>query len=207
MPKVLIVSDDHCFSRCFGTKLPNGKVIWAQPTGKLTEWIKNEVQPDFVVHAGDFENKAEWINQIANWWVIGNQDVIDGPKDIKFKIGGRSFYLTHGVGDYCFKNGRWAVNRGQICERIGASPDFIIMGHNHIQEVDNLLRPVFINPGSLNFPRDRVEWQHQFAVLIFDEKEYTIELWGFKKGWTPAEGWATKDYDEMVKCQRINGVF
>jgi predicted phosphodiesterase len=56
MARILLVSDDHCYTRCFGRQAPDGTVIFATRTEKLSEFVKIEAKCDFVIHAGDFEN-------------------------------------------------------------------------------------------------------------------------------------------------------
>lgn len=201
--RILILGDDHCYSKCFG-HLENDKLVFAKPTEKFSEYVKQQMKCDKVIHTGDYENKREWVEKFADWYVDGNQDKQRVNLFQEIKIKNKTIYLIHG--DKCFRKtpSGWIFDvSGKFYKEM---PDFIIYGHSHLQECINKNWPVQINPGSLNFPRQKNVWCHQWAVLEINENNYCVELWGLKKDWNPNVDFG-QEYEKIVCCKQIRGVF
>lgn len=156
MKKVLIVSDSH------GLR-------------DEVEEIKRRHQLTHMIHCGDSELSAEdpvLADMIA---VKGNCDV--GPKfvnDKKVNIEGVSFFLTHGH-LYDVKNSLLALSYRAQEEEV----EIVCFGHSHIAGAERIGDQLFINPGSIKFPRQRSE--KSYAIVSFESGSkvnvdfYTVE--------------------------------
>ena len=157
MYKVLIMSDSHGLT-------------------EEIDMLKNR-HKDIVhiIHCGDSELSidAEQLEGIVQ--VAGNCDFGESfPKEKTLHIGGLNLFVTHGhlhrVKQHLQSLYYYVVDK---------DVDVVLYGHNHIakaQVIDNIL---FINPGSIRYPRSRVE--KTYAIMSWSDSEdievnyYTLE--------------------------------
>lgn len=145
--KVVIMSDTHGLE----------EVIQ-----RIYDRFRDEAQ--FFVHCGDSELSHD--HPFLNGFKVvkGNVDRADSgfPDQLVEDIGGLKWLVVHGHQDGVH---RTPLNLNYKAETLGAR--VICFGHTHMAGVENYDGKVFINPGSLNSPRDRVE--KTFAVCEWDD--------------------------------------
>lgn len=145
MTKVLAVSDTH------------GR------TERWREVIETE-RPDIVVHAGDHCVDRETMDELATFWVAGNNDWI-GDEVCVFAIEGVKFALMHGhQANRAFPE-RWRAQLAQLAKKHGASA--LVYGHSHVQHVGAAEGIFALNPGSLELPRNP-EMRPTYATFVVD---------------------------------------
>ena len=132
--KILVVSDTH---------------------GRMTNFdmvIEREAPFDRLLHLGDSEDCEDYIEAVCDCpveIVAGNCDrALHLQRECVFSLAGHTFFLTHGH--------NYSVKRGMEKLKEAArqrNADIALFGHTHepfLQQEDGIL---FLNPGSLSFPR------------------------------------------------------
>lgn len=122
---------------------------------------------DLIIHAGDSIDDAEYIHYATDIdvkSVKGNCDLygIDGEYELIFEVDNKRFFLCHGH-NYDVKYGLKYLYSLAKDNQI----DIVIFGHSHVplyKKLDNIL---FINPGSLSYPRGGSE--RTFGILTMDD--------------------------------------
>lgn len=155
------------------------KVLILSDTHGLTEEIQilkdrhNQIR--HIIHCGDSElaidaPELEGIIQVA-----GNCDYGQAfPREKELHIGGLNFLVTHGhhhrVKEHLQSLSYYVEDR---------DVDLVLYGHNHIASAQKIGHQLFINPGSLRYPRNRVE--KTYAIISWEDVSlvevtfYTIE--------------------------------
>lgn len=158
--KILIVSDSH------------GRHT------NLERAIKKVSPIDMLIHLGDLEGDASYINEIANCqveMVSGNNDYFtDIPREKFLEIGKYYVMLTHGH--------RYGVNYGteQLIEAAKLNgADIVMFGHTHQPLIDLKDESLsVINPGSITQPRQTGRIP-TFIIMEIDAKgeaHYTLNF-------------------------------
>jgi len=161
MKKILIFSDSHGDNE------------------KISE-ISEMEKPDLVLHAGDYCCSNNEISKFINYFCCGNNDYCskdqtNGQKIVKFKYENLSFLLTHSDNFSDFK-----YNVKHVEERMAKlfsreNIDVIIFGHSHEETVDKIYNILFINPGSITYPRGNSEGRSYAILKIENGKIYSKE--------------------------------
>lgn len=155
--KILIVSDTHGHGE------------------NLVKVLEKTSPIDALIHCGDIEGQAEYIQMIAEcpcYMVAGNNDWGTSLKrELEFSLGDYRVMLTHG--------NNYGVSVGTERLRDEAESrgvQIAIFGHTHrpvIEDKDNL---ALLNPGSLSYPR-QIGRRPSYIVMEIDrhhEAHYTI---------------------------------
>lgn len=147
MPKVLIVSDSHG---------------WTKEVELLKERYQGKV--DQMIHCGDSELAYDAGPMTDFMKVKGNCDYDSKyPEEIDFTVADQRFFVAHGH----MHNVKMTLTpiTYRASER-GAT--IICHGHSHIAAAQRLGDQIIINPGSIRLPRIRVE--KTYAILTWDEQ-------------------------------------
>ena len=132
--KILLVSDTHGNDR------------------RLEEAVLKEFPFDFLIHCGDVEGSAEYIEEICDvptLIVAGNMDYYgDLPKEEVLKLQGHRILVTHGhlYGVSTYLGELYSAAKRRHCEAV-------FFGHTHQPLVDEQDGILAVNPGSLTHPR------------------------------------------------------
>ncbi len=113
---------------------------------------------DAIIHAGDITtyNIIEKLQSIAPLYIVrGNNDTLDLPETLNFKILDYSFYLTH---------------QKKI---LVTDVDFYIYGHSHQYTCEKKENVVYLNPGSCG--RRRFSLPLTYAILYLEKEGYHLE--------------------------------
>ena len=155
--RILIVSDTH------------------KAHGNLERALEKEGPLDMLIHLGDVEGKADYIEAVAGCpvhMVSGNNDFFsDLPWEEEFFIGDHHVFITHGHGYFV------GMNEDRLkAEARGRGADIVMYGHTHKPEIDIEKGITVLNPGSLSYPR---QWGRKPSFLIMEidregEAHYTI---------------------------------
>ena len=132
--KILVVSDTH------------GR------HGNLDIIIEKEEPFDMFLHMGDLEGDEDYIHAVLNCTtrlVGGNNDYFSGlPKEQEFYIGDKKVFMTHGH-QYCIYRGLDGIKAAAKVK--GA--DIVMFGHTHVPFLEEEDGIIFLNPGSVTYPR------------------------------------------------------
>ena len=125
---------------------------------------------NLIIHAGDNVDDAEYIHystDVEVKSVKGNCDLYtqhhDEEYELIFKVDNKRFFLCHGH-YYDVKYGVDSLLRLAKHKKI----DIGVFGHSHVPVYEKIDDIIFINPGSLSYPRGGSE--KQFGILTIDEK-------------------------------------
>lgn len=134
--RILIVSDTH------------------KAHGNLERVLQMEVPIDMLIHLGDVEGRAEYIEAIAGCpvhMVSGNNDFFsDLPWEEEFFIGDHHVFITHGHGYFV------GMNEDKLkAEARGRGADIVMYGHTHMPALTIEADLVTLNPGSISYPRQK----------------------------------------------------
>lgn len=148
MSKILVVSDSHGLTK------------------ELEEIKKRHQQEvDLMIHCGDSQLMADDKTMAGFVAVRGNCD-FDAriPNERLEQIAGRKIYVTHGH-KYSVKSSLMSLNyRAREAEA-----DIVCFGHSHVLGAEVIDGVLFLNPGSILLPRERVEKTYVLLELL-DEK-------------------------------------
>ncbi|MEH7112131.1 metallophosphoesterase [Neobacillus niacini] len=143
MSKVLVVSDSHGLTKELEV---------------LRERHLSEV--DLMIHCGDSELMSD--DQVMNGYlaVRGNCD-FDYPLETTTEMAGWKFFITHGH-RYSVKTS--IMNLLYKAAEVGAN--IVCFGHSHILGAEVIDGTLFLNPGSIRLPRERVEKTYVILELL-----------------------------------------
>ena len=149
--QILIVSDSHGLT-------------------KELEQIKERHNVDAYIHCGDSELSNNH-RALKNFTIVkGN---CDGDASFEHEemivIQGVKFFITHG---HLYNVKSHLINLSYRAEEMDAK--IICYGHSHIAGVQRIGDQIFINPGSIRYPRGRTE--KTYALMIFDESLQKVSI-------------------------------
>ncbi|MFJ7727138.1 metallophosphoesterase family protein [Neobacillus sp. NPDC097160] len=153
MSKVLIVSDSHGLT-------------------KELEIIRERhlQEVDLMIHCGDSELMPD--DQAINGYlaVRGNCDYGGGyPMDTISEAAGRKFFITHGH-RYSVKS--TLMNLKYKAQEVKA--DIVCFGHSHVLGAEVIDGTLFLNPGSIRLPRERLEKTYVILDLLTDKIKMSV---------------------------------
>jgi putative phosphoesterase len=127
----------------------------------LLKKIVQKVKADHVIHCGDFCTSIDQLPDVSMTVVQGNCDWENAPKESVWEAGRLRFYVTHGH--------RYQVKTSLLPIRYRAEEvdaHVACFGHSHFPVCEQANGRLFINPGSIAYPRGfRVP---SYAVLQTD---------------------------------------
>lgn len=133
---------------------------------------------DMLIHCGDLCGDQEYISaytQAPVHMVSGNCDGFCGIHgDDVFELEGKKIFLTHGHGYFI----NWGLD-GLKSRAIQLGADIVLYGHTHVPSVQEEEGVIFVNPGSVSFPRQSSR-KPSYAVLEIDEKKISnlvLTIW------------------------------
>jgi uncharacterized protein len=147
MSKVLVVSDSHGLT-------------------KELEVIRERhlAEVDLMIHCGDSQLMEDNKAMTGYLTVMGNCDFSGYPLETITEIAGRKIFITHGH-RYSVKTSM--LNLGYKAEEVKA--DIVCFGHSHVLGAEVIEGKLFLNPGSIRMPRERLEKTYVILNLL-DEK-------------------------------------
>jgi uncharacterized protein len=144
MSKVLVVSDSHGLTKELEV---------------IRERHLDEV--DLMIHCGDSQLMADNKAMTGYLTVMGNCDFSGYPLETNTEIAGRKIFITHGH-RYSVKTSM--LNLGYKAEEVNA--DIVCFGHSHILGAEVIDGRLFLNPGSVRLPRERLEKTYVILELL-----------------------------------------
>jgi uncharacterized protein len=151
MSKVLIVSDSHGLTKELNV---------------LRERHSEDV--DLLIHCGDSELVPEDEAISGYLTVMGNCDFGGGyPLETMAEVAGRKFFITHGH-RYSIKTS--LMNLKYKAQEVNA--DIVCFGHSHVLGAEVIGGTLFLNPGSIRLPRERLEKTY----VILDLQDDVIKM-------------------------------
>jgi uncharacterized protein len=152
MSKVLIVSDSHGLTR------------------ELEVLRKRHLdEVDLMIHCGDSQLDHEDKAITGYLTVMGNCDFNGFPLDTITELAGRKIFVTHGH-RYSVKTS--LMNLKYKAEETGA--DIVCFGHSHILGAEMIGKTLFLNPGSIRLPRERLEKTYVILDLSDDKIKMSV---------------------------------
>ncbi|WP_066311497.1 metallophosphoesterase family protein [Bacillus sp. FJAT-29814] len=135
MSKVLVVSDSHGLT-------------------KELEVIRDRHQQevDLMIHCGDSQLTPDHLALTGYFTVAGNCDWGGFPNELVTDVASRKFFITHGH-LYSVKTSLMGLK--YKAEETGA--DIVCFGHSHVLGAEVVDGRLYINPGSIRMPRERLE--------------------------------------------------
>ena len=155
--KILIVSDTHGRHDTFNRAL--------EAAGKI----------DFMIHLGDIQDEEDYMEMVCGCpvcMVAGNNDFFsDLPYERTEIIGGKKMFLTHGHA-YAVHDGiRRLAEEGRKHQA-----EVVMFGHTHVPFVTEQDGVLFINPGSLTYPRQEGHKPSYVIMEISDVGKLHAEI-------------------------------
>lgn len=146
--RILVVSDNHGHLR------------------NLERALEREAPIDLLIHLGDSGVEADTIEDLADCpveMVAGNCDYYSElPKVKTVSLPGHVAFLTHG---HLYDVRYGAANLDYAAREAGA--DLAFFGHTHIPLIDYYEDMTFLNPGSLEQPR-QADCRCSYATVTID---------------------------------------
>jgi putative phosphoesterase len=120
---------------------------------KAKEVLSHYPQIDALIHLGDYCRDALTLQSQFHFpeciMVSGNCDYsLDIPNERVYEAEGKSLFITHG-NLYDVKSGIMRLESKASKERY----DIVLFGHTHVPLLKNTASALFLNPGSLGYPR------------------------------------------------------
>lgn len=152
MSKVLVVSDSHGLTREL-------EVLRERHLGEV----------DLMIHCGDSEMMPD--EKVMNGYltVKGNCDFGSYPLETTTEIAGRKFFITHGH-KYSVKSS--LINLQYKAAEVGA--DIACFGHSHLLGAEVIGGTLFLNPGSIRLPRERIEKTYVILELLDESVKMSV---------------------------------
>lgn len=126
---------------------------------------------DLIIHAGDNFSDSKYIHKVTNIGVMavkGNCDFENVEEELFFEVEGKKIFLCHGD-RYDVKYGMSTIEKR--AKKLGA--DIVVFGHTHIPlRVENE-GIIYMNPGSLAFPKG-VDYRG-FLIVTLEKENIDIE--------------------------------
>lgn len=143
LTKVLIVSDTHGL------------------TNELIT-VKERHAVDFMIHCGDSELEMDDM-ALKDFYLVGGNCDFDSryPDEQMLDIGGLKFFIVHGHLHHVKKDLTALVDEARNREAA-----VICYGHTHVAGVTQSENQLFINPGSIYYPKGMKE--RTYAILEWD---------------------------------------
>ncbi|MDQ1144835.1 putative phosphoesterase [Bacillus sp. SORGH_AS 510] len=136
MSKVLVISDSHGLTKEL-------EVIRQRHINNV----------DVMIHCGDSQLMPDDRAMTGYVTVMGNCDFGGGfPLETVVEISGYKFFITHGH-RYAVKTS--LMNLKYKAEEMGAN--IVCFGHSHVLGAEVIGGTLFLNPGSIRLPRERLE--------------------------------------------------
>lgn len=125
------------------------------------------VECDLIIHAGDYIDDAEYIHYATDVevkCVKGNCDSysIDGHYELTFSVKNRKFFVCHGH----YHDVKMGVNSLYKFAK-NNNIDVVVFGHTHVPTYKTINNIIFINPGSLAYPRGLSD--RSFGILTIED--------------------------------------
>lgn len=153
MSKVLIISDSHGLTRELQV---------------IRERHLNEV--DVMIHCGDSQLMPNDQAISGYVMVMGNCDFGgEFPLETVIEASGYKFFITHGH--------RYSVKTSLMSLKYKAQEmeaDIVCFGHSHVLGAEVIAGTLFINPGSIRLPRERLEKTYVILDLKDDAVKMTV---------------------------------
>lgn len=150
MSKVLVVSDSHGMT-------------------KELEVIRDRhlADVDLMIHCGDSQLDPDHNSLTGYFTVGGNCDFGGFPLELVTEVSGKKIFITHGH--------RYSVKTSLMkltykAQESGA--DIVCFGHSHILGAEVINGTLYLNPGSIRLPRQRVEKTY----VILDLRENSVRM-------------------------------
>jgi uncharacterized protein len=159
MSKVLVVSDSHGLTKELEV---------------LRDRHKDVV--DLMIHCGDSELVLDDKSISGYLTVLGNCDFSGYPLETEVEIAGRKIFVTHGH-RYSVKTS--LMNLKFKAEEVGAN--IVCFGHSHILGAEVIGKTLFLNPGSIRLPRERLEKTYVILDLLDDKINMVVYDFSGKK--------------------------
>ncbi len=153
MTKVLIVSDSHGLT-------------------KELEIIRERhlKEVDLMIHCGDSELTSN-TKAISGYLTVNGNCDFGGefPMETTAEAAGRKFFITHGH--------RYSVKSTMMqlkykAQEVGA--DVVCFGHSHVLGAEVIDHTLFLNPGSIRLPRERLEKTYVILDLLKDKINISV---------------------------------
>ncbi|MEH7332678.1 metallophosphoesterase [Neobacillus drentensis] len=153
MSRVLVVSDSHGLTKELQV---------------LRERHLKDV--DLMIHCGDSQLMPDDPSISGYLTVMGNCDFGGGyPLDTTTEIAGRKFFITHGH-RYSVKTS--LMNLKYKAQEVNA--DIVCFGHSHVLGAEVIGGTLFLNPGSIRLPRERLEKTYVILDLLDDKIKMSV---------------------------------
>lgn len=152
MTKVLVISDSHGLTKEL-------EIIRARHL--------NEV--DVMIHCGDSQLTPDHKAITGYMTVAGNCDFGGFPLESTAEVAGRKFFITHGH-RYSVKSS--LMNLKYKAKETGAN--IVCFGHSHVLGAEVVDGMLFLNPGSIRMPRERLEKTYVILDLADDSIQMSV---------------------------------
>ena len=155
--RILIVSDTHGRHDKFDKTL--------EKAGKI----------DLMIHLGDIQDEEDYM-EIASGcpvcMVAGNNDYFSElPYERTEVIEGKKMFLTHGHSYAAHSGLRRLAEEGRKHQA-----EVVLFGHTHVPCVEEQEGILFVNPGSLTYPRQEGHKSSYAIMEISDSGEIHVEI-------------------------------
>ena len=155
--RILIVSDTH------------------KAHGNLERALEKEGPLDMLIHLGDVEGKADYIEAVAGCpvhMVSGNNDFFsDLPWEEEFFIGDHHVFITHGHGYFV------GMNEDRLkAEARGRGADIVMYGHTHMPALSVEPDLITLNPGSISYPRQKGRKPSYILMEVDQDGKVSCEI-------------------------------
>lgn len=155
--RILIVSDTH------------------KAHDNLERALEKESPLDMLIHLGDVEGKADYIEAVAGCpvhMVSGNNDFFsDLPWEEEFFIGDHHVFITHGHGYFV------GMNEDRLkAEARGRGADIAMYGHTHMPALTVEPDLITLNPGSISYPRQKGRKPSYILMEVDQDGKVSCEI-------------------------------
>ena len=155
--RILIVSDTH------------------KAHGNLERALEKEGPLYMLIHLGDVEGKADYIEAVAGCpvhMVSGNNDFFsDLPWEEEFFIGDHHVFITHGHGYFV------GMNEDRLkAEARGRGADIVMYGHTHMPALTVEPDLITLNPGSISYPRQKGRKPSYILMEVDQDGKVSCEI-------------------------------
>jgi len=134
---------------------------------------------DAVFHSGDSELEANHESLMDAFVVSGNCDWDSSfPNEVFTEVAGNRIFMTHG---HLFQVKSTMMPLSTRAQELAA--DVVLFGHSHLLGAELVNHTLFVNPGSLSFPRGRKEKSYaiiektsvEWRITFFSEQHVELE--------------------------------
>ena len=130
---------------------------------------------DMLIHLGDVEGKADYIEAVAGCpvhMVSGNNDFFsDLPWEEEFFIGDHHVFITHGHGYFV------GMNEYRLkAEARGRGADIVMYGHTHMPALTVEPDLITLNPGSISYPRQKGRKPSYILMEVDQDGKVSCEI-------------------------------